>query len=194
MNQPHILVVDDDIALCELVRAALELEGIAVDEAHHVVEADRLLHERIPDAVVLDIGLPGIDGLFFCGRLRENPQTAGIPIIAISGSDAERRIGPGGGSDRVRPEAVRPARAADAARAGDRRHAAHARLRPGRFRRGREGERRRASGGWSSSAAGGTSRSTAPTGRRSQRSPDRSRFAGSTRARTRGASPPMRCG
>jgi putative two-component system response regulator len=87
MNQPHVLVVDDDIALCELVRAALELEGIAVDEAHHVVEADRLLHERIPDAVVLDIGLPGIDGFFFCNRLRENPQTARIPIIAISGSE-----------------------------------------------------------------------------------------------------------
>ncbi len=87
MKQPHILVVDDDIALCELVRAALELEGISVDEAHHVVEADRLLHERIPDAVVLDIGLPGIDGLFFCARLRENPQTARIPIVAISGSE-----------------------------------------------------------------------------------------------------------
>ncbi len=87
MSQPHVLVVDDDIALCQLVRAALELEGIAVDEAHHVLEADKLLHERMPDAVVLDIGLPGIDGLFFCGRLRENPQTAGLPIIAISGSD-----------------------------------------------------------------------------------------------------------
>ena len=86
MKQPYILVVDDDLALCELVRAALELEGIAVDEAHHVVEADRMLHERIPDAIVLDIGLPGIDGLFFCGRLRENPRTAAVPIVAISGS------------------------------------------------------------------------------------------------------------
>ena len=123
MNQPHVLVVDDDLALCELVRAALELEGIAVDEAHHVVEADRLLHERIPDAVVLDIGLPGIDGLFFCGRLRENPQTAADSDHRDQRVGAERRIGPGGGSDRVRPEAVRPARAADAARAGDRRHA-----------------------------------------------------------------------
>ena len=75
MKEERILVVDDDIALCELVRAALELEGIAVDEAHHVVEADRLLHERLPDAIVLDIGLPGIDGLFYCARLRENPQT-----------------------------------------------------------------------------------------------------------------------
>jgi len=37
--------------------------------------------------VILDIGLPGIDGLFFCSRLRENPQTRHLPIIAISGSE-----------------------------------------------------------------------------------------------------------
>ena len=88
MEQPHILVVDDDIALCELVRSALELEGITVDEAHHVVEADQLLHARTPDAIVLDIGLPGIDGLFLCGRIRENPVTRTVPIIAVSGSEA----------------------------------------------------------------------------------------------------------
>jgi putative two-component system response regulator len=87
MDQLHILVVDDDVALCELMRKTFELEGIEVDEAHHVVEADKLVLERTPDAVVLDIGLPGIDGLFYCARLRENPLTRDIPIIAISGSD-----------------------------------------------------------------------------------------------------------
>src|SRR5581483_487772 len=71
-----------------LVRAALELEGITVDEAHHVVEAEKLLHERKPTAIVLDIGLPGIDGLFYCARLRENPQARNLPIIAISGSES----------------------------------------------------------------------------------------------------------
>jgi putative two-component system response regulator len=86
-KQLHILVVDDDIVLCELVRRVFELEGIEVDEAHHVVEADKLVTERTPDAVILDIGLPGIDGLFYCSRLRENPETRNIPIIAISGSD-----------------------------------------------------------------------------------------------------------
>jgi len=87
MNEQRILVVDDDVALCELVREALELEGIRVDEAHHVLEADRLLHAHLPDAIVLDIGLPGIDGLFYCARLREDPTTHGIPIVAISGSE-----------------------------------------------------------------------------------------------------------
>ncbi len=87
MEQVRILVVDDDLALCELVRAALELEGIEVEEAHHVVEADRIVMERVPDAIVLDIGLPGIDGLFYTARLRENPATRQVPIISISGSE-----------------------------------------------------------------------------------------------------------
>jgi response regulator RpfG family c-di-GMP phosphodiesterase len=97
MKQVRILVVDDDIALCELVRAALELEGIEVEEAHHVVEADKIVMERVPDAIVLDIGLPGIDGLFYTARLRENPATCRVPIVAISGSEnaGESAIGAG---------------------------------------------------------------------------------------------------
>jgi len=88
MSETRILVVDDDIVLCELLREALELEGLVVDEAHHVVEADRILLDRIPSAIVLDIGLPGIDGLFYTTRLRENPKTARLPIFVISGSEA----------------------------------------------------------------------------------------------------------
>jgi response regulator RpfG family c-di-GMP phosphodiesterase len=87
MTQSRILVVDDDIALCQLLRDTLELEEILVDEAHHAVQADRILMERVPDAIVLDIGLPGIDGLFYTSRLRENPVTRRVPIIAISGSE-----------------------------------------------------------------------------------------------------------
>ncbi len=90
MKQPRILVIDDDLALCEIIRTALELEGIEVDEAHHVVEADKILLERTPDAIVLDIGLPGIDGLFYCARLRENSKTEHLPIVAISGSTNAR--------------------------------------------------------------------------------------------------------
>jgi response regulator RpfG family c-di-GMP phosphodiesterase len=82
----QVLVVDDDPALCELIRTAFELEGISVLEAQHVIEAERLLIGVRPDAIVLDIGLPGVDGIFYCERLRESPQTKTIPIIAISGS------------------------------------------------------------------------------------------------------------
>jgi response regulator RpfG family c-di-GMP phosphodiesterase len=82
----HVLVVDDDQAVCDLVRDTLELEQIEVSEAHHVLEAERQIQRRIPDAIVLDIGLPGIDGLFYCERLRERPRTRSVPIVVISGS------------------------------------------------------------------------------------------------------------
>ena len=89
----------------------------------------------LPTRSLLDIGLPGIDGLFYCGRLRENPRTRKIPIIAISGSEQRRRVGDRRRRDHVRAQAVRPARAADADRADDRRPAARAGVRPRRVGR-----------------------------------------------------------
>jgi response regulator RpfG family c-di-GMP phosphodiesterase len=83
----RVLVIDDDLPLCEMLRVALELEGIEVVEAHHVIHAEKLLAESVPDAIVLDIGLPGVDGIFYCARLRESPRTRAIPIVAISGSE-----------------------------------------------------------------------------------------------------------
>jgi response regulator RpfG family c-di-GMP phosphodiesterase len=83
----RVLILDDDPRLCEFLRATLELEGIEVWEAHHVIEAEKLLASGVPDVLVLDIGLPGIDGVFYCERLRESVPTRTMPIIAISGSD-----------------------------------------------------------------------------------------------------------
>ena len=88
---PRILVIDDDRLLCELIRTTFELEGFAVDTAYDVIEAERVLVESRPDAILLDIGLPGIDGIFYLERLRETPQTSRIPIVAISGSDEAGR-------------------------------------------------------------------------------------------------------
>jgi ribonuclease P protein subunit RPR2 len=85
------LVIDDDRLLCELVRTTFELEGFEVDTAYDVIEAERVLVETRPDAILLDIGLPGIDGIFYLERLRETPQTSRIPIVAISGSEEAGR-------------------------------------------------------------------------------------------------------
>jgi response regulator RpfG family c-di-GMP phosphodiesterase len=84
-------VIDDDRLLCELVRTTFELEGFEVDAAYDVIEAERLLVGSRPDAILLDIGLPGIDGIFYLERLRETPHTSKIPIVAISGSDEAGR-------------------------------------------------------------------------------------------------------
>jgi response regulator RpfG family c-di-GMP phosphodiesterase len=87
----RVLVIDDDRLLCELVRTTFELEGFEVDVAYDVIEAERALVESRPDAILLDIGLPGIDGIFYLERLRETPQTSKLPIVAISGSEEAGR-------------------------------------------------------------------------------------------------------
>ena len=87
----RVLVIDDDRLLCELIRAAFEDDGYLVDAASEVIEAERVLSGELPDAIVLDMGLPGVDGLFYLERLREVPHTRAIPVIAISGSDEAGR-------------------------------------------------------------------------------------------------------
>jgi response regulator RpfG family c-di-GMP phosphodiesterase len=87
----RVLVIDDDRLLCELVRTTFELEGFEVDVAYDVIEAERVLVDSRPDAILLDIGLPGIDGIFYLERLRETPKTSSVPIVAISGSDEAGR-------------------------------------------------------------------------------------------------------
>ena len=100
MSRPRrVLVIDDDRLLCELVRTTFELEGFEVDTAFDVIEAERVLSNSRPDAVLLDIGLPGIDGIFYLERLRETPQTSRIPIIAISGSEEAGRAARAVGAD-----------------------------------------------------------------------------------------------
>ena len=90
-RRPCVLVIDDDRLLCELIRTTFELEGFEVNTAYDVIEAERVLVESRPDAILLDIGLPGIDGIFYLERLRETPHTRKIPIVAISGSEEAGR-------------------------------------------------------------------------------------------------------
>ena len=91
-EQPlRVLVVDDDRGLCEMLRLVLELEGLEVVTANHVIEAEKRLSEQVPDVIVLDIGLPGIDGVFYTERLRDSLRTRRLPIIAISVSEEAGR-------------------------------------------------------------------------------------------------------
>jgi response regulator RpfG family c-di-GMP phosphodiesterase len=100
MGRTHrVLVIDDDRLLCELVKTTFELEGFEVGVAYDVIEAERVLVESRPDAILLDIGLPGIDGIFYLERLRETPHTRKIPIVAISGSEEAGRSAKAAGAE-----------------------------------------------------------------------------------------------
>jgi two-component system, OmpR family, response regulator MprA len=82
----RILVIDDDRALCDALRRALTLGGYEVQTAQDGAQALALVAQMVPDAVVLDVGMPGIDGLEVCRRLRKLGNR--VPILILTARDA----------------------------------------------------------------------------------------------------------
>ncbi len=79
-----ILIVDDEHLTTEMLGTFLRLIGHDSMEAFSSGQAWDKLAVEIPDAVLLDIMLPDVNGLVLCRQLRENPSTANVPIIMIS--------------------------------------------------------------------------------------------------------------
>jgi len=90
-----ILVVDDDPNLRVLLRQMLALRGFEVAEAEDGQDALNIILEVKPDAVVLDVMMPIIDGITVCKRLRSQPETAHLPIIMLSGKTQQEAIDEG---------------------------------------------------------------------------------------------------
>src|SRR5437870_1583293 len=88
----RILVVDDERAVRESLRRALELEGYEIELANDGQEAlYRLESQAEPDAVVLDVLMPGLDGLEVCKRLRRSGSK--LPVLMLTARDAvENRV------------------------------------------------------------------------------------------------------
>ena len=98
MTAPHILVVDDDPDLLELLRSYLGSNGFSVAVAADGVAMRAELAARAPDAIVLDLMLPGEDGLSLTRSLRVSSQ---VPILMLSarGEELDRVIGLEVGAD-----------------------------------------------------------------------------------------------
>jgi CheY-like chemotaxis protein len=79
-----ILVVDDDSAVRELMVEAFQEEGYHVLQAADGAQALHLVSQALPSVVVLDIQMPGIDGLEVARRLKADPATAALPLVAVS--------------------------------------------------------------------------------------------------------------
>ena len=84
-----LLVVDDDPAAAESLRRTFEGEGQRVLIAVDATTALRLLHKESCDLILLDVEMPGIDGLALCRLLRAQPATRQLPIVVVSGRDDE---------------------------------------------------------------------------------------------------------
>jgi ribonuclease P protein subunit RPR2 len=85
----RVLFVDDDPGLLTLLRTTFELIDIEIDEAHTAAAATAAIAARPPDVVVLDIGLPDMDGLTFCRRLKDDPATSWIGVVLLTGAGEE---------------------------------------------------------------------------------------------------------
>ena len=96
---PHLLVVDDEPAVRQALRRALELEGYNVELAEDGADALARIAAKEPDAVVLDILMPVVDGLTVARRLRE--QENAVPILMLTARDSvgDRVAGLDAGAD-----------------------------------------------------------------------------------------------
>ena len=81
---PRILVVEDNPLNLELVTDMLSDEGYVVLQAEDESTAVRLARDERPNLILMDIQLPGADGLEITRKLRADPGTAGIPIVALT--------------------------------------------------------------------------------------------------------------
>ncbi|MCA9752243.1 MAG: response regulator [bacterium] len=101
MNKETILVVEDEPDIAEIIEYNLAREGYRVrviDDGETAL--DRILRDS-PDLVLLDLMLPGLDGLELCRRLKEDPVTRPIPVIMVTakGEESDVVLGLGMGAD-----------------------------------------------------------------------------------------------
>lgn len=89
MESKNILVVDDETDIAELVSYNLKKEGFLIDLAHDGEEALRKVRDNKYDLLILDLMLPGIQGIELCRIIRNNPKSSAIPIIMLTAKSEE---------------------------------------------------------------------------------------------------------
>ena len=92
MARESVLVVDDEREILELVEYNLKNEGFAVTCVATGEDALRAARLKAPDLIVLDLMLPGVDGLEVCRRLKSDDATRGIPIVMLTAKGSEADI------------------------------------------------------------------------------------------------------
>ena len=134
-TRPRALVVDDERALVDVVARYLEREGFDVLAAYDGEQAVALARDEHPDVIILDLMLPGIDGIEACRRIRAFSNSY-IVMLTAKAEEADKIVGLSTGADdyvtkpfspgelvaRVRAMLRRPRAAAGSEQAGVRRH------------------------------------------------------------------------
>jgi len=92
MAEKTVVIVDDEEDIVELVSHHLKREGFLVKEFYKGRDFFSYLESILPDLIILDIMLPGVDGLEICKILKSKPKTASIPIIMLTAKAAEADV------------------------------------------------------------------------------------------------------
>lgn len=110
MDKDRILVVEDEADILEVIRHNLSREGYEVLASRDGEEGFRLARKEAPDLVVLDLMLPGLDGVEICRRLKADPVTRAIPVVMVTakGEESDVVLGLGVGADDYVPKPFRP--------------------------------------------------------------------------------------
>ena len=87
--KPHVLVVEDDDAICEALQYNLEREGYRVTTVYDGLRGLEQARELRPDAIVLDLMLPTLNGVEVCRELRADPSTKNVAILMLTAKSEE---------------------------------------------------------------------------------------------------------
>ena len=89
MDNPHVLIIEDDSSVCELLFSCLSKAGYRVSIAQSGEAGLSQIEEDPPEAMVLDLNLPGMNGLDVCRAMRRDPWMSRIPVLMLTGQAEE---------------------------------------------------------------------------------------------------------
>lgn len=89
MDKPHVLIIEDDSSVCELLFSCLSKAGYRVSIAQSGEAGLSQIEEDPPEAMVLDLNLPGMNGLDVCRAMRRDPWMSRIPVLMLTGQAEE---------------------------------------------------------------------------------------------------------
>jgi CheY-like chemotaxis protein len=87
IQSPLVLIVEDDLETRRFYTDAFANEGFRTQQAHNGRQALEKAIEGLPDLVLTDIAVPGIDGIELCRQLRAHDRTHAVPVLAVTGYD-----------------------------------------------------------------------------------------------------------
>ena len=95
MTPPRILIVEDEQTIAEVLEYNLQKEGFEVELEYRGDTALDAIHSNPPDLILLDLMLPGLDGLEICRTIKRDPRTEGIPLVILTakGEEVDRIVG-----------------------------------------------------------------------------------------------------